>query len=107
MTVNSHGAGKAYYVASRNDLAFQRAFFGKLATDLQLPQALATELPLGVTAQRRTDGEQEFVFVQNYTGQPKTVSLPASYQEMTTGETLQGSLELAAYGCRVLSRPVA
>ncbi len=107
VTVNAHGAGKAYYVASRNDLAFQRDFFGKLATDLQLPQALATELPLGVTAQRRTDGEQEFVFVQNYTGLPKTVSLPASYQEMTTGETLQGSLDLAAYGCRVLSRPIA
>ncbi|MGL4205586.1 MAG: beta-galactosidase trimerization domain-containing protein, partial [Aeromonadaceae bacterium] len=104
VTLHEHGRGRAYYVASRNDLAFQRDFFGRLASDLRLPRALATELPYGVTAQSRRDGEQEFVFVQNYTGLAKVVSLPAGYEEMTTSEPLGRELSLSGYGCRVLRR---
>ena len=107
VTVHARGEGQAFYVASRNDLAFQRDFFGRLAADLQLPRALPTELPFGVTATRRTDGDQEFIFVQNYTGQPSGVELPDGYQEMTTGDVLTGRLELPAYGCRVLCRSLA
>lgn len=106
VTVNDHGKGQAYYIASRNDLAFQRDFFGKLIEELGLPRALATELPSGVTAQRRTDGEQEFIFLQNYTCEARAVLLPSAYTEMSTGQPLTGKLALEAYGCRVLSRPV-
>ena len=106
VTVNDHGKGQAYYIASRNDLAFQRDFFGKLIEELALPRALATELPLGVTAQRRTDGEQEFIFLQNYTSEARAVLLPSAYTEMSSGQPLTGELALEAYGCRVLSRPV-
>ncbi|WOE65283.1 beta-galactosidase [Aeromonas allosaccharophila] len=106
VTVNDHGKGQAYYIASRNDLAFQRDFFGKLIEELALPRALATELPLGVTAQRRTDGEQEFIFLQNYTSEARAVLLPSAYTEMSSGQPLTGELALEAYGCCVLSRPV-
>ena len=107
VTVHERGEGQAFYVASRNDLVFQRDFFGRLATDLQLPRALPTELPVGITASRRTDGVQEFIFVQNYTGNPGYLQLPDGYQEMTTGETISGQLMLPAYGCRVLCRALA
>jgi beta-galactosidase len=44
-------------VASRNDLAFQRDFFAALSKELALPRAIAADLPPGVVATARTDGE--------------------------------------------------
>ncbi|MEH0832370.1 beta-galactosidase [Pectobacterium cacticida] len=104
VTVNDYGKGQAYYIASRNDLAFQRDFFTTLIQTLNLPRALPTHLPYGAVAHRRDDGESEFIFVQNYTATPQQVTLPDVYEEMTTGETLAGSLALSGYGCRILRR---
>ncbi|KAA8997333.1 beta-galactosidase [Affinibrenneria salicis] len=104
LTVNPFGKGEAWYVASRNDAAFQRDFLLALARKLDLPRALNTSLPPGVTAQRRTDGESEFIIVQNYTDKRKTVALPAVYDALAEGGQLQGDITLQPWGCRVLSR---
>lgn len=104
VTVNDYGKGQAYYIASRNDLAFQRDFFTTLIQTLALPRALPTDLPYGIVAHRRDDGENEFIFVQNYTATPQHITLPAAYEEMTTGSTLSGSITLSGYGCRILRR---
>lgn len=106
VTVKDHGAGKAFYVASRNDLAFQRDFFGRIAADLGLKRALDCALPAGVTAQRRTDGQQEFVFVQNYGRQEAYLQLPHAYQDAVSGETLTGQLALPRFAVRVLQRAI-
>lgn len=103
VTVNEHGTGRAYYVASRNDLAFQRDFFGHLIETLALPRALPA-LPEGVTAQCRSDGEQEFVFVQNFANAERLVTLPGGHSDMVSGEALSDSLVLPPFGCRVLRR---
>jgi beta-galactosidase len=107
LTVNRFGEGKAWYVASRNDASFQRDFFMAIAEELALPRALATSLPQGVTAQRRTDGESEFVIVQNYSDKVKKLSLPAIYVDMADNQTQQGEMVLAPWGCRVLTRRLA
>ncbi|GAE92233.1 beta-galactosidase [Gracilibacillus boraciitolerans JCM 21714] len=41
LTVNNFGEGKAYYIASRNDHAFQQAFYQQLADKLELKRAIA------------------------------------------------------------------
>lgn len=107
LTVNRFGDGKAWYVASRNDASFQRDFFMAIAQELALPRALDTLLPPGVTAQRRTDGESEFIIVQNYSDKAKTVELPAVYVDMSDAGTLQGEMALAPWGCRILTRKLA
>lgn len=104
VTVNAFGQGKAWYIASRNNIAFQRDFFLRIAADLALPRAIATDFPPGVTAQRRSDGESEFIVVQNYSEKAKTLHLPVAYQDMVAGEPLGGDLRLPPWGCRVLSR---
>lgn len=106
VTVNRVGQGKAWYIASRNDLSFHRDFYGALIKQLELPRALPIELPPGVVVQRRTDGEQAFLFVQNFTGQTQQVLLPAGLSDLIDGTPMTGSLMLAAWGCRVLSRPL-
>lgn len=71
MTVNAFGKGKAA-CGLRNDLAFQRDFFTALSKELALPRAIATELPPGVVATARTDGDNAFIFLQNYSAQNHT-----------------------------------
>lgn len=67
--VHKYGAGRAYYLASRFDEDFYRAFYRDAAKELGLVSAWPQPLPAGVLAVKRGD----FVFVQNCTEQPVTV----------------------------------
>lgn len=103
LTVNHYGKGKAYYMASRNGADFLSAFYSKLAGDLDLLRALPVDLPGGVTAQLRTDGASKFIFVMNFNNAPVSVSLgKGSYQNLVTGQTVKGTLEMQPYGVEVL-----
>ena len=84
LTVNRFGKGSAWYMAARCESRFQHDFYGALARSMRLRQVIEGELPHGVTAQMRTDGEREYVFVLNFDGEPHTVNL---------GERLHGNLE--------------
>ena len=67
--VHKYGAGRAYYLASRFDEDFYRAFYRDAAKELGLVPASPQPLPAGVLAVKRGN----FVFVQNCTEQPVTV----------------------------------
>ncbi|MFC5703006.1 beta-galactosidase [Cohnella faecalis] len=106
LTVNAFGSGEAYYLATRAFAPFYESFYGKLAVKLGIPRALESELPDGVTAQVRTDGETDFVFVQNYSGAERIVRLDGrSYRDAETEEELASfELTLPVNGVRVLKR---
>lgn len=90
-------------MTSRNDLAFQRDFFGAIIRELALPRALDIPLPPAVTAHRRTNGDDEFIFIENYSAQPQPIQLPAGYSDMLTGLPLV-DIVLSAWDCRVIRR---
>ncbi len=103
LTLNRYGKGRAYYMASRNEDRFLDDFYGKLAQDMGLLRALDTELPKGVTAQLRTDGENKFIFVMNFNPEPAKVSLNgANFEGIVSGKPVSGTLELPAYGVEIL-----
>ena len=104
LTENSVGKGKAFYVASRNDDAFHQAFTRMLTEELKLSRALEAQLPTGVVATRRTDGESEWVFVQNYTDQEQRITPPAGWHNAISGQAAGDTLVMAAWGCEVLVR---
>jgi len=107
LTVNRFGKGKAYYLATRAKRPFYETFYAAVAAEAGVPRTIETALPEGVTAQARTDGEKEFVFVMNFSGKPQTVTLDdRSYTDMETNEPAR-ALELPAHGVRVLERPRA
>ncbi|MCS3432037.1 beta-galactosidase [Klebsiella sp. BIGb0407] len=106
VTVNQVGSGKAWYVASRNDAAFQRDFFGNIIRELKLPRALDSQFPEGVTAHRRTDGESEFIVVENYSAKTQTLKLPAAFIDMVTREAVEGDITLSPWGSQVLTRRI-
>ncbi|UWM66417.1 beta-galactosidase [Enterobacter sp. CP102] len=104
VTVNRFGKGKAWHVASRNDLPFQRDFFAAIINELALPRAIEGDFPPGVVATARTDGETTWVFVQNFTAQQQLVTLPQGYTDCMTDAAAAGDTVLLAWDCRVLRR---
>lgn len=104
VTVNRFGKGKAWHVASRNDLPFQRDFFAAIINELALPRAIDGDFPPGVVATARTDGETTWVFVQNFTAQQQLITLPQGFTDCMTDAAATGDTVLLAWDCRVLKR---
>ena len=103
-TVNAFGKGSAYYIASRNDERFLDDFYSGLAQQLNLPRAIDAELPAGVTATRRTDGERDFVFVMNFNDHAVSVPLNGTtYEGLTSDEPIGAAIELEPFGVRLLT----
>ena len=104
VTVNRFGRGRAYYLAARLGDDFLLDFYRRLARDLALPRALDADLPPGVTAQLRTDGASDYVFLMNFNAAPARVALDQPYTDLLHGGGVSGEVELEKYGVRVLER---
>jgi beta-galactosidase len=105
LTANRYGQGKAYYIASRNVEPFLSNFYRALSRKLNLRQVLRTDLPVGVTAQLRTDGENEFIFLMNFTDEKKEIEAGnEKLEDLLTGEAVTGPIYLKPYGFKVLMR---
>jgi beta-galactosidase len=105
LTVNQFGKGKAYYIAFRNNGDFLSDFYAKLIFDLHLKRAVDVQLPQGVTAQLRSDGERDFVFILNFAPVERRMDLgDRLFKDMLTGEGVTGCISLPGYGVRILQR---
>jgi beta-galactosidase len=105
VTVNRFGKGRAYYLACRFADDFNDDFYGRLIDELDLHRNLGIALPQGVTAQRRSDGERDWIFLLSFAKEPHELGLAdASYTDALSGERVAGAIELAGSGCRVLTR---
>jgi beta-galactosidase len=95
-------------VASRNEARFQTDFLKAVARKAGIRPAMKTALPTGVTAQFRSDGNHDFVFLQNYSDVSKSFSLaPEKFDDLLTGKKVAPLLKLAPFGVRVLKRTSA
>ncbi|MEU6861315.1 beta-galactosidase [Glycomyces sp. NPDC046736] len=93
LTVNRHGEGRAYFIAARTGGDFLDAFYAGVIAESDVVRAVDAELPPGVTAQVRSDGTTDHVFVLNCG--PEEVSVDLG------GE----SVRLAPYGHAIVERP--
>ena len=105
LTVNAFGKGQAYYMAAFADQTFLDDFYRAAVTRLGIRRVLPGELPEGVTAQLRSDGRTDFVFVMNFASRPATVEIGAGHRDVIQGVAIGPRLELSAYGVTVLARP--
>jgi beta-galactosidase len=106
VTVNHFGKGRAIYLAARTGCDFLRALYGRLMETLALPRALDADLPEGVTATKRTDGERDFVFLTNFATTPRKVELGTqAFTDLLTGARVAGTTDLPPYGVMVLTNP--
>jgi beta-galactosidase len=106
LTVNRHGEGRVYYLATRPAAdAFHDAFARGLVKQLKLARCLDVSLPEGVTVQKREGGGKTFLFLHNLKPTAQVVDLGAQrLADVLGGGTVGGRLTLPPYGSRVLQR---
>jgi beta-galactosidase len=105
VTVNNYGNGKAYYIAFRNNDDFVDDFYGKIIELLDIKRAINIDLPVGVTAQLRTDGNREFIFLLNFTDEKKVVNIKDMiFFDLLSGEMISKKTTLTSYGFKILER---
>jgi beta-galactosidase len=103
LTVNGHGQGRAYHIASRNEDRFTGNFLRFLMRELKLPRAVDGELSKNVNAQIRVKDGRTYLFLLNFNGEPAQASLGSKrYTDAESSEAVQGIVTLPAYGSRVL-----
>jgi beta-galactosidase len=73
VTVNRYGKGKAFFLAARTGQTFLNDFYTWLVKETNIPRVLDAQLPEGVTAQMRGDGETDYIFLMNFTPSAQTV----------------------------------
>lgn len=108
LTMNLHGAGKAYYMAARMKEPFHGDFYSRIIREAGIRTALpGGALPDGVTAQVRSDGVTEYVFLLNFSKEQRTIRLDVRpYADAETDNALDsGELLLPGHGSRILKRP--
>ncbi|MGD7042969.1 beta-galactosidase [Jeotgalibacillus proteolyticus] len=106
ITENHFGNGTAYYAASRNQEPFYADFLLSIIRKHKIKRTIETELPYGVTAQKRCDGENEFIFLMNFTNQSQTLQLEKEmYIDLLDEKPVPESVVLPSYGYKILKRP--
>ena len=98
LTRHSYGKGEAWYLAAKADQNALNALYRRLAERAGLPRAMDTELPYGVVAVERGG----VVFLQNYSGEERTVALDKAYHELLTDRNVSGEVTLPVCGVMVL-----
>lgn len=102
VTENEFGKGHGYFVASDPDDAFLEMFYRGLLAKHGIT-ALLSETPTGVEVAIRHKPEGRRVFVLNHTPSPVSVPLgDHKFTDLFTDQPVSGSLELEAYGVRIL-----
>jgi beta-galactosidase len=106
LTRNKLGEGRAYYLATRvKDADFYIKLYASISREAGIQPALDVELPQGVTAQIRTNGESDYIFIQNFSPMEQIIHLDAhSYINLENGESVTGPIRLSVNGLSILIR---
>ena len=103
LTKNDFGAGHAWWIGGQLDQDGLHAIYDDMIDELGLATALPDDMPQGVIATRRG----ACVFLQNFSGEAKTVTLADEYTDLLTGETVSGSFEMPVFGVMALVRALS
>ncbi len=104
VTVNTFGAGQAYYLATALDPDALTTFFRKLCQDKNITPPIPN-VPAGVEVMPRVSPHGEtLLYLLNHNSHAVSVPLPdGRHRDLLTGETLAGEATLDAYGVRILA----
>lgn len=105
LTVREAGKGQAIYQAARFKPDLLHDLYGVLIRQLNIEAVIDSALPSGVTAQVRGVGDEAYIFLLNFTNEPRTVSLGSrKLRCIETGQQYTGSVDLGALEVRVCAR---
>lgn len=76
LLVNEYGAGKAYYVCADAEQSFYDDLYRILAREAGVSGIWDGEIPEGIEVTTRSDGQNDYVFIQNFNRFETKVALP-------------------------------
>lgn len=103
-TVNNYGKGKAYYQAFRDNGSFTKEIVKTVLNEAGVKSEFDGVLEYGVTAHSRTDGQNTYVFLENYTKEEKTTNTAINWTEVDTGKTVTGEIAIPSFGTIILKK---
>ena len=105
VTVNNYGKGKAFFIATRQAREDLEKMMTAITDKLGIERIVPDKLPCGVKVISRTDYENEYVFVTNYTTETKTVEIgDKECTNLLDGKVYSGKIEIGSYGVAILKR---
>ena len=105
ITKNNFGKGKAYYIASRNEDAFNREFLSSIINEIGIEKNIDTTLPNGVTISKREKGNYEYLFIQNYGEEDIDIKLDnKEYFNIIKETIVKEKLNIKGYSIEILER---
>lgn len=108
VTKNGYGSGTAVYQAFRDDGALASEIIDEIVKKLGITGGVPCKkgtLPSGVSAHTRVGGENEYLFVENYSEKQWKIDLGGEFTDMLTGKT-EKTANLSAYGFFVGKRKI-
>lgn len=102
LTLNTYGAGKAYYVCADFEQGFYDELYKKLVTDLEIALPFA-DIPQGVEVTTREAEDCRYVFIQNYNREAVPMEIDLKDAEIILGEYNEGCIQ--RFGTIVVKYP--
>jgi len=93
----SYGKGRAYYVGTDLEPEVSRSFLKGVMKEAGVHQSLV-EREQGVELVTRLDGEEEYLFLFNFTARETEVKLPEGFRDYLTGKALGKKCRIARNG---------
>ncbi|MDR6555368.1 beta-galactosidase [Paenibacillus qinlingensis] len=104
LTVNSYGAGQAWYVATSPDPAFLQGLLGNLCQDKGI-MAPITAVPGVEVSIRTNDNNDDFVFILNHNDQSSTIALgDLKGTDLLSGDFIENEATLAAKQVLIIAK---
>jgi beta-galactosidase len=101
VTRNVYGKGQAIYVASRNEQSFNDDLLTSLCLRLGVRKAVSAELPAGLTVQRRSGVDADYLFFLNCTAVDAVVEVGGCGLQDLDGNAVS-TLTFAPFESKVL-----
>jgi beta-galactosidase len=100
-TINNFANGKVIYLGIMGDKAYYNAIARWISGMARIEPLL--ELPQGVEASERWQGEKRLLFILNHHSIAKEISLNSSFFDLLSGKTLFGQISIDALGVLILT----
>jgi beta-galactosidase len=100
ITMNDFGKGKAVYIGADLSAESLSRVLRSLAARAGVKTSL--EVPPGVEVTVRNSGDKQWMFLLNHTPTAQTINIPKTFADLLTSESHTGTVDLSAYGVRVL-----
>lgn len=103
-TVNSYKNGYAYYIGTSANQEFFNTFYKNICTELDIEKNINIETPEGVTIGKRSYKEIDYYFIQNFTNETVSITLPYKLTNILNDEVFEYEINLEAYDSYICTK---